>query len=90
MEASLQEAFMPSLQGLIGGAEKIASINDNVLDYAIGAWYVMGPVVLSTVITMAGYQVGSIVQTAADGNNSGKGAGNEAGGMGKKLTSKVK
>lgn len=75
---------MPSMVGLNGaltfGAAEGLSINDDVLDYVIGTWYVMGPLLLSTVITMAGYQTGAAVASAAEkSNKSGDSAGQSGG-----------
>ncbi|MCU7832674.1 MAG: hypothetical protein KZQ56_08765, partial [gamma proteobacterium symbiont of Lucinoma myriamae] len=83
MNVSLQSAILPSMVGLNGvltlGAAEGLSINDDVLDYVIGAWYIMGPMILSTVITLAGYQSGQAIQSAAEGNSSGKGTGQKGG-----------
>ena len=80
MQASLEEAFLPNLtQGMLTSIDQAISINDDVLDYTIGAWYIMGPIILSTVVTLAGLQTGSAIQAAAEGNSSGKGAGEKGG-----------
>lgn len=92
MDASLQSAFMPSMVGLLGsltfGAAEGLSINDDVLDYVIGAWYVMGPMILSTIITLAGYQTGQAIQAAASGNKSGDAAGKSGGDIANKKVGK--
>ena len=86
MQASLESAILPSMVGLNGmltmGVAEGLSINDDVLDYVIGSWYVMGPLILSTVITLAGHQTGAAVASAAEkSNKSGDSAGQSGGGM---------
>ncbi len=84
MDASLQAAILPSTAGFVNGltlgTAEALSINDDVLDYVIGAWYVMGPVILSTVITMAGYRVGGVIEASGNANHSGKAAAQKGGG----------
>jgi len=92
MEATLQDALLPNLNSLqntlLLGGQQAVSLNDDVLDYVIGAWYFMGPLLLSTVMTMAGMQVGEAVRAATDGSNSGKGAGQKGGQLAEKGASK--
>ena len=92
MQASLEAAILPSMAGLNGmltlGIAEGLSINDDVIDYVIGAWYVMGPLILSTVITLAGHQVGAAVEAGAKGNNSGDSAGRAGGNAAKQVVSK--
>ena len=92
MEATLQDALLPNLNSLqntllLGGQQAI-SLNDDVLDYVIGAWYLMGPLLLSTVMTMAGMKTGEAVQSAANASGTGKGAGQKGGQLAEQGVSK--
>jgi len=92
MEASLQSAILPSMMGFNGsltlGVTEGLSINDDVLDYVIGAWYIMGPILLSTVITLAGHQTGQAVNESMKANKSGDAAGKSGGDLAKNKISK--
>ena len=89
MQASLEEAFLPNLtQGMLTSIDQAISINDDVLDYTIGAWYIMGPIILSTVVTLAGLQTGSAINEAMNANKSGDGAGKAGGSSANKAISK--
>lgn len=88
MENSLQEAILPSMtshwySAMIPFLHEAASLNDDVLDYVIGAWYIIGPTLLSAVVTIAGYQTGSAIEGGLEKSG---GSGQMAGQAGGKMT----
>ena len=87
MENTLEEAILPSMtshwsSSLMPLINESMSLNDDVLDYVIGAWYLLGPTLLTLVMSIAGYQAGSSIQGGLQqAGNKGSGAGAAGGKM---------
>jgi len=87
MENTLEAAILPSMtvhwySSMMPFLREAASLNDDVLDYVIGAWYLMGPLLLSVVMSIAGMAAGARIQGGLDSaSSSGGGAGKAGGGM---------
>jgi hypothetical protein len=62
---------------------------DNVLNYVMGAWYIIAPVLLTTVMTVSGFAAGRSLESASQaGVQDSRNAGKQGGSMATKAASK--
>ena len=92
MENTLENAILPTDAATMAVPflpviKEGLSLNDDVLDYVIGSWYLLGPALLTVVMTISGYQGGAAIQGGlASAGGSGSGAGKSGGKMTGKMT----
>ena len=77
---SLTVALMPGSEAV---TLSTLYVTDDVINYVISAWYIVGPILLSAIVGMAGYSAGMHMNSVAkntmeSGDNAGNRGGREA------------